>query len=48
MRQGSGIGNPESVGGGEGDRDTAESEDGAGSNGSWYAETETGDAQVGE
>ena len=35
-------------GGGVGDRETEESEDGAGSGGSRYAGTETGDAQVGE
>ena len=35
-------------GGGGGDRDAAESEDGAEINGSRDAGTETGDAQVGE
>ena len=35
-------------GGGGGDRDAEEYADGAGSNGSWDAGTDTGDAQVGE
>ena len=35
-------------GGVGGDRDAEDSEDGAGSNGSWDAGTYTGDAQVGE
>ena len=35
-------------GGGGGDRDAYESEYGAGSDGYWYAGTETGDSQVGK
>ena len=35
-------------GGGEGNRNTSESEDGAGRNGSWDAGTETGDTKVGK